>query len=123
MLGVLPEKWGPTVKLQAKKYLEEKFTDSERPVGDRRLAKVGTYKYWQSKKGAWPELAAAALYWTAFTISSISAERAFARLRVMGSPLRNRMLPKTIVRELRFRVNMGILEKLLEKHFLLVPAA
>ena len=70
--------------------------------------------FWVSEKTLWPELAAIALYWTAFPTSSVSVERAFARLRAMDAPTLSCLTLPHTERELKLRVNKPIVEMVLE---------
>ena len=71
-------------------------------------------QYWAGKAKAWPALAKVGLWWSEFPTSSISAERAFAAMRLMEGPQRLSMKEDNFKAELAFRVNKPLLESLLE---------
>ena len=112
-IGAESFEFGVNVIAQARQYAEEMVRVRERD-GDDKHKSIKTYAFWVSKKSLWPELVAIALYWTAFPTSSVSVERAFARLRAMDAPTRRCMTLPHTERELKFRVNKPIVESVLE---------
>jgi hypothetical protein len=94
---------GVNVIAQAEQYVNEMVQlRASDPESQKRIS---TYSYWMSKKSMWPELVPIAVYWTAFPTSSVSVERAFARLRAMDASTRATMTLPHTERDLKLRVN------------------
>ena len=70
--------------------------------------------FWESKAEAWPRLHKVALWHLNTPLSSLSAERAFAKLRDEDLPKRASALHATVTHELCFRYNMRMLDVLLK---------
>ena len=68
--------------------------------------------FWRSKMTTWPQLATICRYWAEFPTSSIACERCFGIMRTMEVPVRNSMKDDTFERELLFKQNGWVLEKL-----------
>jgi hypothetical protein len=70
-------------------------------------------KYWLGKLTTWPLLARVALWHLGFPTSSISIERVFAKMRMMGQPQRLSADNETFARELFLRANITLFRRVL----------
>lgn len=129
--GALPHKFGAALLSEWAQYVTERseLEESKRAeyvasctvagveVDEKYNVWVGfdVYAFWMSKSSQLPKLSELAVWWYAVPTSSISAERAFAVMRAIGLPHRASMQLATVRRELRFRVNRAVLEKLLKQ--------
>jgi hypothetical protein len=75
---------------------------------------VNSAVFWESKAAVWPRLHKVALWHLNTPMSSLSAERAFAKLRDEDLPKRASALHATVTHELCFRYNKRILDELLK---------
>ncbi len=98
------------LSIEYSEYAEERLVD-----GEVDWTKVDNFKFWSSKKTAWPLLADVALTWGEMPVSSICAERAFAQARTIDTPLRQSQTWPTFCTEVFLRVNGAALSRLLEK--------
>ena len=85
-IGAEAFEFGVNVVAQAEQYVQEMVR--LRRDDPSKLTKINTCEFWVSRKRVWPDLVPIALYWTAFPTSSVSVERAFARLRAMDEKTR-----------------------------------
>jgi hypothetical protein len=67
--------------------------------------------FWRFKEATWPHLAPVARFWLEIPTSAISCERAIAKMRVFDTAERQSQKDDTFKREMFFRCNMWVLEK------------
>ena len=83
-------------------------------VIDGRFGYIHPAAWWRSKVAKWPALTKIALWHLSFPTSSIYIERVFARMRMMAVPQRLSASRETFARELLFRANLELVDKMLE---------
>ena len=103
LFGCKATMWGPEFRLEYKDYCRIWPTIKSN--------EVRSSAFWRSKEDVWPLLAPIARFWLEVPTSSISCERAIAKMRVFDTADRQRMKDATFKREMFFRCNLWVLEK------------
>lgn len=108
-IGCLDEAYGPHIKNEYREFVvcvSALIASGQTPVN--------SAMFWESKSAVWPRLHKVALWHLNTPVSSLSAERAFAKLRDEDLPKRASALHATVAHELCFRYNRRILDGLLK---------
>lgn len=108
-IGCLDETYGPHIKNEYREFVacvSVLIASGQTPVN--------SAVFWESKAAVWPRLHKVALWHLNTPMSSLSAERAFAKLRDEDLPKRASALHATVTHELCFRYNKRILDELLK---------
>ena len=108
--GACATNYGPYMVAQYQAYADAWADDEAKKPGCHKDLKA--CEFWSDKRGAWPQLAEVALWWTEFPTSSVSCERGFSVLRNMCSAVRGSMNHETIAQELSLRMNASLLAEI-----------
>ena len=108
-IGCLDSSYGPHIKNEYREFVAD--VTALIVAGK---APTNSAVYWESKAEAWPRLYKVALWHLNTPLSSLSAERAFAKLRDEDLPKRASAHHDTVTHELCFRYNKRMLDGLLK---------
>ena len=108
--GVDEAEFGPKFR-----YQWEAYTKAWNTLPHATRSATISSAYWRSVEEKWPLLSRTARWWLEFESSSICCERHIAQTRDIDSPLRQSMKGDTFKREVFFRCNRWLLEKLLKE--------
>jgi hypothetical protein len=102
--GCKASEWGPEFRLEWKEYCEVWPAIKDRDT-------LRSSAFWRFKEATWPHLAPVSRFWLEIPTSAISCERAIAKMRVFDTAERQSQKDDTFKREMFFRCNMWVLEK------------